>query len=278
MVYSLLIWVIPISLNIVLDAVFILVLGWGVAGSALATVLGQFTSFCMSMLFFKKYSVQVFAGVKISLHSIGEILAIGLPSLIQMGSLSVMSAFLNNILGGVSGTLGVNTFAYISKLLTFALVPFTAAAQAIAPIAGYNYGTGNWERVKKAVKFTLLLSGIYAVCALLLLQLAPSALLRIFTTDAEIISLGTHALRIVCLALPFMPLPMLGGALFQAIGKKLWALLLYAANVAFMIPLVLLFANTVGIGGVWWAYVAASVLASLLAGGRLLVLRKTTAL
>lgn len=133
MLYGLLIWVIPISINIALDAVFILVLGWGVRGSALATVICQFVSFSMCVLFFLRFTTQSFRGAKCSLHKIREILAIGLPSLIQMGSLSILSVVLNNLLREAGGTIAVTTYAYISKIITFAIMPFTAITQRSAP-------------------------------------------------------------------------------------------------------------------------------------------------
>lgn len=270
MLYGMLIWVIPISINIALDALFILGLGWGVAGAALATVICQAVSCGMSVLFFLKFSTQQFRGTKVRLRRIGEILAIGLPSLVQMGSLSAMSVLLNNVLGSVAGTLGVTVFAYISKIISFGIVPFTAAAQALAPIVGYNHGSGRKDRAQKAVTFCIAISASYAAAALLCAQLLPRQLMGIFTNNAEIIALGAAGIRVISLALLFMPLPMLGGAAFQAAGNKTWALLLYAASTALMIPLALLFGKSWGISGVWWAYTAANFGATLLAGGRLL--------
>ena len=261
MLYGLLIWVIPISVNIVLDIIFIFGLGWGVRGSALSTVICQFASFSMSMLFFTKFTSQKFRGAKISFRRIGQILAIGLPSLIQMGSLSIMSALLNNVLGSVGGTLGVTTFAYISKIVTFAIVPLTAFAQALAPIVGYNHGVGDKTRVKKTILLCTLLSVGYALLALVLAQAIPQYLMRIFTSDSEIIALGAGGLRVIALSLLFMPVPMLAGTAFQAIGKMAWAFIMYAANLVFLIPAALLMARAMGVNGVWWAYVIANALA-----------------
>jgi len=276
MLYGLLIWVIPISVNTALDILFIFGLKWGVRGAALSTVICQFTSFCMSMLFFKRFTTQVFKGAKVSTKRIREILAIGLPSLIQMGSLSAMSLLLNNVLGSVSGTLGVNTFAYISKIVTFGATPFTAITQALAPIAGYNYGTGNRTRVRKTLSFCFVLAFVYALLAFLLAQIIPEPLFRIFTKDPEIIALGTSGVRIIAAALFFMPLPMLVGSYYQAIGQKLWAFIIYAANLLFMVPSALIAASYFGINGIWWAYVLASALAALLCALRLAVTKKTS--
>lgn len=272
--YAMLIWVIPISINIALDAVFILALGWGVKGSALATVLSQFISFSMSVLFFLKFTSQRFRGAKIRIRRIGEILAIGLPSLVQMGSLSAATVLLNQLLGSVGGTLGINTFAYISKVVTFGIVPFTAVAQALAPVVGYNFGNGNRTRVKHAVSFSLLVSCGYAAVAFLVIEAVPGSLIGLFTGNAELIAQGAAGLRVVGLALLFMPLPMLAGAACQAMGKKLWALLMYASNMVFLIPVALLLARFWGMQGVWWAYVLANLLSCVIAAAYLFWLQK----
>lgn len=265
MTYGLLIWVIPITVNIVLDAVFILVLGWGVKGSALATVICQITSFSMSVVFFAKFSTQCFKGARIKWKHITEIIGIGLPSLVQMGSLSVFTILFNKALSLVSGTLGVTVFGYMSKLITYSLVPFTAITQALTPIVGYNYGAHSHDRVKQTVRFCALLSFIYAVIALIVFETIPEYLIMIFTNNTEIINVGTNGIRIISVALLFTPLPMLIGAALQAEGKKLWSLLLYASNLVFAILPIFLMGKYIGIDGIWWAYVIAGACATILA-------------
>lgn len=265
MLYSLLIWVIPISINIILDAVFILVLGWGVEGSALATVICQFCSFLMSVLFFLLFSVQKFKGARIRLRQVKEIFAIGLPSLVQMGSISIITLLMNNILSKTGGTLAVSGFSYVLRLLTYFIMPFTAIAQALAPVAGYNYGAGNSERVKKSVRLCTLYAMLYAAFALAVAEAIPMYLLKIFTKNHEIISFGIRAMRITAPSILLTPLPMISGAAFQAIGRKKAALAMYAANLVFLIPLILIFERPLGTDGIWIAYVAASAFATVLA-------------
>lgn len=274
MAYGLLIWVIPISINIVLDAVFILGFGWGVKGSALATVICQFISFAMCVLFFSRFTTQRFRGARPKLRRAGEILATGFPSLIQMGSLSVISAMMNNVLGGVSGSLGITAFAYISKLVTFGVVPFTAMTQALAPVVGFNHGAGHRGRVVQAVRFSAAVCLAYALAVFVLTEAAPGLLLRIFTQDAKIIAFGATGLRITAAAFLFAPFPMLAGAVFQALGQKLRALLMYAANLIFLIPLALLLPRWLGVNGVWLAYAAANGAAALLVCLMVAVLRQ----
>ncbi len=265
MLYGMLIWVIPISINILLDAVFILGLSWGVRGSALATVLCQFISFSMWVIFAARFSSQSFRGARPSLKTAADILATGLPSLVQMGSISVSTTVLNNTLGDAGGTEGINAFAYIGKILVFAVVPFTAVTQALAPVLGYNYGAKNTVRLRKTIRFCTLISLLYAVCAALLLMSVPKSLMSVFTDDDAIIALGVNGLRRIAPALLFMPLPMLSGAVFQAVGHKLRALLMYAVNLLLLIPLALLLESRFGLNGVWLAYTAAAVGSGLLA-------------
>lgn len=265
MTYSLLIWVIPISVNIALDALFILGLGWGVRGAALATVACQFVSFCMSILFFTRLSSQHMRGQRPNMRRIGEILAIGLPSLVQMGSLSIISMLLNNLLGNVSGSAGVTAYAYMSKVFALLIVPFTAMAQAVSPVVGFNHGAGKPERVHEAIRFSVWVCVLYSLAAVAIAELLPKQMLRLMTDDAQAILNGTNGLRIFALAIPFLPLPSLLGAEYQAMGEKTSALILYGANLVLLLPAAMLFSHIFGEDGIWWSYVLAALLTTLLA-------------
>ena len=265
MLYGLLIWVIPISINIALDAIFIPVLGWGVTGSAASTVIAQFLSFCMSMLFFTRRSVQRFRGARPNFKSIGSIIAIGVPSLVQIGSMTVTMLLINNVLSRTEGTAGVNTFSYVNRILTFTIMPFTAFSQALAPIAGYNYGAKSPERCRSALIFCAALSLGYAALAAVLTGLIPQQLLMIFTEDASIIADGALVLHIIAASYIFIPMPMLAGTVFQAIGKKSVALVMHAAQLIFMLPSVFIMLAAAGTGGLWWAYTISGAGASVLA-------------
>jgi putative efflux protein, MATE family len=271
MLYALLIWIVPITVNIILDAIFILVLRWGVAGAAAATVFCQFTSFSMCILFFAKFSKQSFKGARPSSKTAGAILAIGLPSLAQLGSLSLISLLLNNVIRDAAGTSGVNVYAYVNKFVIYAAVPVTALTQALTPIVGYNHGAGKPGRVKETVRFCIFLSFLYAAAALIVGETIPGYLIKIFTDDGEIVRSGADALRIVSAAVVFMPLPMLAGATMQAEGKKLWALVMYSSNFIFLTPLSLLLSRFSGLNGVWWSYVAATACASVFAAVKLFI-------
>jgi Na+-driven multidrug efflux pump len=270
MKYALLIWVIPISINIVLDAVFVLLLHWGVRGSAIATVICQFTSFAMSLLFFSRYSCLVFKGARISRVTVGSILAMGFPSLIQQGGMAVGLVIMNNVLKTTGGSAAITAYAYISKIINFAVMPFMAITQALSPIAGYNYGTKALGRVREALGSALVLAVAYALVMLAIAELFPRQLLQLLTADTGVLDLGTTALRITALALPFTPAAMIAGALWQAAGKKAASLVMYSLQTLFLIPTVYAGAAMLGVTGVWWAFSAAAFFSTVTAGAALL--------
>lgn len=265
MIYSMLIWVIPLTLNIVFDAVFIFAFRWGVAGAAAATVLGQVTSFAMSLVFFSRLTVQDFKGARIRFSRGKEILEIGLPSLVQVGSLALTGILINNLLGRSGGTLGITTYAYISKIWAFGIVPFTALTQAISPIVGYNFGAGRHDRVLQAVSLSLFAGGIYAMAAMMAVGFLPRPILSLFTDESDILAAGVRGLRILAATLPLSFLPLLLGAAFQSVGKKGWAFLLYGINLLFLVPMAIWFTSEAGWEAIWWAFLFSNLCSSVIA-------------
>ncbi len=264
MLYSLLIWVIPISINIGLDALFILKLGLGVTGSALATVICQFTSFCMSVLFFTHFTTQKFKGAKLNKNDIFEIIAIGFPSLIQTGSLSIMSALFNNVLSKLGGELGINAYAYISKLISFGIAPLTAFASALIPITGYNFGAKQFKRVKETVIFCIKSSICYSIIAIVIVFLLSEKLIGIFTDSTDVIALASHGLRIISFSLIFSVLPILIGAYYQSMGKKVKSYIMFSSMLIFSIILLMILPNIIKLDGIWMSYTLAGVLSTIL--------------
>lgn len=271
MLYSMAIWVLPITINIVLDAVFIQVLGYGIKGSAIATVISQFCSFLMCVLFFTRYSSQNFKQAKLQFKTIKQILLVGLPSLVQMGSLSILIIIMNKVISANVGDNGVITFGYMSKLITFAIAPFLAITQSISPIVGYNYGEKRYERVKKTTNFCIMISFVFALIILMIAESIPNYLMMVFTNSSDIISMGATGLRIISLSLLFVPLPMIVGTHMQAIGKTVWALFLYGANTIFIILPSILMGKYLGLSGIWWSYVIASAIPAVIALAKWLI-------
>lgn len=264
--YSLLIWVIPITLNIVLDALFILVLKMGVAGSAAATVLSQFASFVMCVVFFTRFTVQRFKGVRPSLRTTGEIVAVGIPSLVQMGSLSLICLVVNSVLSKNDGATGVTAFGYVTRLMTYSVMPVAAVAQALAPVAGYNFGAGNAVRVRSAVNVSIAASLVCGAAVFVLAEACAPWLMRVFTSDVVIVGYGAECIRITAAALPLMPVSVVTGAAAQSVGRKALAVAFYAAAPLAFLPFAFVLSRLTGTEGLWWAYVCAYAFAALFSG------------
>ena len=158
-------------------------------------------------------------------------MTLGLPTLVQMGSLSVVLVVMNGLLAPRAGTVGVAAFGYVSRLAEFALAPFSALCLAAAPIIGSSYGAGLHSRVRQTVVRTVQLGLVYAVVAVAVCYTLSGALLGIFTRDPAIVQFGVYCLRRLAPAL-LLPLCLCVGACLAA-------------------PL--------GTGAVWWAVPIAAV-------------------
>ena len=265
--YATMQWVLPISLSTVLGALFVLILKWGVAGSAWSTVIGQGLSFAMAMYYFARVSELDFKGVRLHLRTMTDVLTTGLPSLIQQGAAALGMAILNHLLAGAGGATAQTVYAFVSKIYVFAVMPFTALTNGLSPVAAHNFGAQNPRRVRSAFGWACLFAlGVAAMFTGLCAAL-PGPLLRLFTSDAAVLSGGAPALRLLGASLPVMFLPMLAGVLFQAVGKKTASAALFASALLPVLPLALLGGRTWGTDGIWAAFPVSGLLATVFAGG-----------
>lgn len=262
--YSLAIWLIPTAVNIALDYVFINLLNMGVKGAALATVIGYFTSFLMSVIFFTKISCQDFSEIKINRQTAKDIVVIGIPTLIQMSSMSLIFLLMNRLLSKFGGSVGINIFAYLSKIATLAIVPINSVAQAVSPIIGYNHGADNRARIKSTLNFGLLITEAYSVIALIAVMIIPDYFISIFTDNSEIIRDGAVALQIISPALILMPIVIILSSYFQSTGKKVKAIISSASILVFLLILLAVLPQIFSLTGIWLSIPIACLLSALL--------------
>lgn len=262
--YSLAIWLIPTAVNIALDYVFINLLNMGVKGAALATVIGYFTSFLMSVIFFTKISCQDFSEIKINRQTAKDIVVIGIPTLIQMSSMSLIFLLINRLLSKFGGSVGINIFAYLSKIATLAIVPINSVAQAVSPIIGYNHGADNRARIKSTLNFGLLITEAYSVIALIAVMIIPDYFISIFTDNSEIIRDGAVALQIISPALILMPIVIILSSYFQSTGKKTKAIISSASILVFLLILLAVLPQVFSLTGIWLSIPIACLLSALL--------------
>lgn len=185
--------------NIVLDPVFIYGFNMGVKGAAIATILSQTLSAIWVVIFLtgKKTKIKIkLSNFKPERKVVFPALALGLSPFIMQSTESLVVVTLNSSLQGYGGDLAVGAMTIISSIMQLVYLPMQGLAQGAQPIISYNYGAGNKKRVKKAFKMFITISLSYSVVMWLFVMLLPQLLVRIFTSDAQLMETASWALRI----------------------------------------------------------------------------------
>ena len=260
--------------NVILDALFILVFGWGVTGAAAATVLAQ----GLAVLYTAWFYLSGQSALRITGDAllprpglVWEVVTLGLPICIIEIARSVVVVVINNILSQYPGGDGyIALFGVINAVLEFALAPFIGAALAYLPLAAYNYGAGNYGRVRQAIWQSCLgatVAGVVIVAALIPLA---GQIIRFFAAENGLPSEAGDALRVVLLALPIVGIEFISSIAFQALGKA-WpsVVLTMAQRVILLLAWVFSLSHVLGVWGVWWAFPATDLGAMLLGAGAL---------
>ncbi len=271
--YSMIAIIIPSIGNLVLDYVFIKILGWGIFGAAVATGLSFAMSFAFVVWFFifkseLKLKLSHFTLKKKIIREIG---ALSFTTFARQGVISILSILLNNSLFAQGGENAIAMYGVISKMLMFALFPVNGMVEGFTPVAGFNYGAKKFKRVREAIKTAVLWGVCFAVVMYTLILIFAKPIVSIFTTDPEIIEATPVALRWVFAASPIITIQLIGSGYFQAAGNATKSLLLTLTKQGFfLIPLVLILPNYFGIFGIWVSFPIADVLATLVTGTFLL--------
>ncbi len=256
--FSTAMWVIPVGVNIFLCWLFILVLHRGVSGAALATVIGQSISACMSVYFFffrKNRSYRIRASFfKPDWSIISDVLIIGLPSFLKNFSVSILVIVTNNLLKLIGGDSALSVFAIVNRLFSGLNTPQTGIVQGMQPLVGYNFGQKKFERVRKIIRLSLSTAVIYGVLVCGLCLLIPGALIGVLSRESAIIGEGQIALRLMALSYPLVGISMLTAAYFQSVGRAKEALLLSLGSILMVkLPVLLLSSRLFSLTGIWSA-------------------------
>ena len=252
-------------LNIALDPVFIYVLGMGTRGAALATVIAQGVAAAYIVSHYRKgrSGLRVRARNLIPRLDVAiEMFKIGSGSFARMIAGSFAVVFLNRTLGFYGGTTAIAAYGVINRLLHFAFMPVMGFAQALQPVAGFNYGAKRFAMAKRALTISSVRSTVFATSAFAVIMIFSRPLIGMFTRDSDLIELTVPAIRMIVLAFPVIAIQVMGAALFQAFGRARQALFLsLSRQIIFLIPLVLTLPLSMGLRGIFVAFPAADILA-----------------
>ena len=261
---------IPSIGNIVLDIVFIKYLNMGMAGAAWATTGSYVLCFIFIFWFFASDKSEL----KIKTHHLSlkkpivkEITSLGSITLARQATVSITYLLMNNILYNYGGEVSVTAYAIVGRMMMFSLFPVYGITQGFLPIAGYNFGANNFERVKEVIYLAIKYASFFATLVFLVLMIFPEEITKVFTSDADVIRETPAAMRWVFLATPIIAIQLIGAAYFQGIGKAKTGLILALLRQGILfVPLILILPLFFGEMGAWISFPISDILATIITG------------
>lgn len=253
-------------INIILDPIFIFgflgVPAMGVLGAAVATVIGQILSMilALSVLFLgKNHAVAVkWREFRLSLQTVRNIYAVGLPSIIMQAIGTVMTVCMNAILIRFTET-AVAVFGVYFKIQSFVFMPVFGLNQGVMPIMGYNFGAKNRKRMMEALRYGMLIALGIMLAGFLLFQFLSPQLLSIFNASEQMLAIGVPALRIISICFVPAAISILISTMFQAVGKGIYSMYVSVLRqLAVLVPAAFLLAG-IGLEAVWFSFPIAEV-------------------
>lgn len=258
-------------LNIILDPIFIFVFHMGVRGAAIATVISQFVTFILNILYLKKFKSVKLSKKKFKFDkSVAlKVSTLGISSFITQISIVLVIAFENNLLSkyGAHSKYGaeipitvLGIVMKINQILNSFIIGIAAGSQ---PIVGYNYGAGKYDRVKETLKRVLTLSVVVGTIGFLLFQLIPDKLIMIFGSGNKLYKdFASYAFRVYLMLCIINGIQIASGIFFQAIGKSAKsAFISLSRQILFLIPAMIVLGKLYGVEGVLYAGPFADLLA-----------------
>ena len=254
-------------INIILDPIMIFGLlgcpAFGAAGAAYATVIGQMTAATVALILNLRYNKEITLKLSRILRPkaavVRRVYAVGVPSILMMAIGSVMTYCMNKILI-VFSTTATAVFGAYFKLQSFFFMPVIGLNNGVIPVVAYNYGAGNKERIKQSIAFALRLAVCVMLVGLLVFELFPATLLRLFDASADMIALGTPAMRIIALHFPIAAVCIVVLSVFQALSVSYYSLFVsIGRQLVILIPVAWLLSKLGNVNLIWLAFPIAEI-------------------
>lgn len=259
-----------VVINGALNYLFIFVLDMGIKGAALGTICAQFLSLMGVLMHFssRKSFIRFQRGIfDIKWKIIVNMLAIGLsPFLMNICSCLVVM-LVNNGLKNHGGDMYIGAYGIINRIVFFFIMIVMGFNQGMQPIAGYNFGARQTERVFQILKYTILCGTTVTTVGFLVCQIFPRTIIRFFTTDEALIDLSEHGMRIILVMVPVIGFQMVSTSFFQSICMARKAIFLsLTRQLIFLVPCLFILPEHYGPDGVWCSFPVADGLSVITTG------------
>ena len=258
-----------VLMNILLDSIFILWWGWGIRGAAVATVLSQSMALMYQLkLFMNKQQLLHFKrGIyRLRKDLVSNIISVGVSPFLMNLCACLIVIFMNNQLVRYGGDLSVGSYGIANAISTIFMMFVIGVNQGMQPIAGYNYGSQQLDRLIKVLRLAILSATIIMTTGWMIAMFLPYYCARLFTTDLTLIEISIKAIRIDMLFFPFVGSQMVITNFFQCIRKvKVSIFLSLSRQLLFLLPLLYILPQFFGLDGVWYALPASDITAAIVA-------------
>ena len=258
-------------INIILDPILIHgqlgLPAMGIAGAAWATIIGQWASAILGIIFNLTCNPEVHLHPKyfrLRGKTVAPILTVGIPSVVMNGIGSVMTFGMNQILQGFRET-ATSVFGVYFKLQSFFFMPLFGLNNATISIIAYNYGARRPERIMKTLKISSISALTLMSTGMLIFQFAPELLLSMFNPSQDFMTMGCAALRTISFAFPIAAVCIALSASFQALGNGIYSTIIsLARQLIVLLPAAYLLSLSGDVNLVWWSYPIAEIISGAL--------------
>lgn len=258
-----------VLVNVILAPLFIFHFHWGIRGAALATVCAQFIGMLWVLNHFRNKGRDIRlqkSFLRLERRIVGDIYSIGMSPFLMNVTACVIVIVINNSLQNHGGDMAIGAYGIINRLLMLYLMIVMGLTMGMQPIIGYNFGARKPDRVKHTLRLSIIAGVCITTSGFLICELFPHAVSAIFTSDATLINMAAHGLRICVAMFPVIGAQVVIGNFFQSIGMAKTSLFMsLTRQLIFLLPGLLLFPIWWGLDGVWISMPVSDLLAFLTA-------------
>jgi len=258
-----------VVINVALAPVFIFVFRWGIRGAALATVIAQTSMLLWQISHFtnKNNFIHLQKGsLRLKRKIVIDSLSIGTAPFLMNSVASIIVILINTSLIRYGGDLAVGAYGIINRIAFLFMMVVIGFNQGMQPIAGYNFGARQYNRVNHVLKLTIILATSVVTAGFIIGELFPRTVASIFTREKELIEIVVPGMRIIFMVFPIVGFQMVTSNFFQSIGMPGKAIFMsLSRQVIFLLPFLLILPHIYGVNGVWLSMPASDFMASMVA-------------